>query len=158
MKRAAAAGGALFALMVLAVHWTSLRGQRFSPEELAARCAQCNPSWANYDEDLKAGVGAAAVARWSGTLERIALRQDMLEVVIRVESPWSGYSCAIPILARDPAGNVLRSTDAGGEGATRVYRFRLAAGAAAAALPWVTVRYPRNEVRAVMPENGVWTR
>jgi hypothetical protein len=143
--------------MLLAAYLIQLRAQSPDMDELAGRCAAANPSWAAYDEDLKAAIGAAAMARWAGALDRVERRESALEVCIRVEPPWSEYPFAIPILVRDPAGNVSLGIEAPGEGGMRVYRFPLPPGGAGAATPWVTVRYPRNEVRAVVPEQDAWS-
>ncbi len=144
-------------VLLLLAYWTFTHGGEVLPEELTRRCTEAQPSWANYDEDLKAQVGAAYVARWSGAPVHAEMRSDVLFIDFYLEPPWARYGCALPVLVREPAGRVLQSVAATHSDAMVTYRFNLPPDYEESCPPWVTVRYPRDEWRLPLGPEGVWT-
>jgi len=120
---------------------------------LARQCEDAVPTWFSYDEDLKAALGASAVAHWSGTPIMLAQHADAIRLTLRLDPPWSDYAAVLPVLLRDPRGKVTRSADATRDGATRTYLFKVASGRP---FPWVDVRLPRDEIRLTLDAAGRW--
>jgi hypothetical protein len=125
-------------------------------EELARRCAESAPTWDSYQEDIKGQIGAAPVAEWRGAPAWAALSEGVLSVGMRVESPWSERTCSLPILLRDPFGEVHLGRNAVLEDGVFVYRFTLGANPDAA-LPWVEIHYPHQIRRLSLRSDGTWT-
>lgn len=125
-----------------------------SSAELLSRCQAAEPAWSNYDEDIKAQVGARPFAEWQG--EPIAAEQtpEGLRITFRIHGPWAGRNAAMPILIRDGLGAVQRDTAAVfPEPGLVVYRFESSRGFGLA-LDSVEVRYPRH-IRRVLVQQAV---
>ncbi len=123
-------------------------------EELARRVAQSAPSWNNYDEDLKAQLGAAPVAEWKGDILGIRWDGATLKVRFSLRGDWAERDIAIPVLIRLPDGETSMNQTASREGREVVYSFP----AQLESPPqWVIVRYPfYGERRIVLSEEGTW--
>lgn len=155
MRRAliGVAGGLLVALVAVLA---CLNAHRVTPGELAQRCAASRPQWPSYQEDIKGQIGARPVAQWQGVPVHAEQSASALRVTFRIDGPWAGYACALPILLQDPLGNVFCSAETEGAGAERTYRFAWFAQEHASVLPWVTIRFPRGEKRLIFDQNGRW--
>jgi len=121
------------------------------PEEVRIRAEQSNPSWQNYPEDIKAQLGAGPAAQWQGEPIRAIRRNATVHVVFHVTGPWATYDAAMPVLLRDPYGNIYRNTTFHREEGETVYVFDLKEEAATGPLAWVEVKYPHH-VRRLIPE------
>lgn len=141
---AAAMIGLLFAAQVL------VGGQSISPEELDRRCRHAIPTWPNYDEDIKAQVGARPFAEWEGEPVEAWRTEYGLAVSFRVSGVWATRDTAMPILLRDALGTVLRNGDWYRDGALVVYRFPAEGEFAALTLDSIEVRYPRQTRRLMV--------
>lgn len=145
---------ALVVVVVLAPYWVSSRTP--DPEDLARRCAASVPVWANYDEDLKASLGAQAFAAWEGAPVAAEMRGGDFIMTFSLSPPWSEFDFTLPLLVRDHLGHVIPGRAPAGDGAKRRYVFPLAAHGVAETPPWVTVRYPRHELRLTLGADGTW--
>ena len=125
-------------------------------EELARRCAESVPTWDSYQEDIKGQIGAAPVAEWGGEPVWAALTEGVIRIALRVEPPWSERPCSLPILLRDPFGEVHLGRNAVQEDGVFVYRFTLRANPDAG-LPWVEIHYPHQIRRLSLRSDGTWT-
>ena len=151
-RRLPVAGLAVAGVMVLVLLLTG-RGP-ISGEELARRVAECEPSWSNYDEDLKAQIGAAPVAEWKGEVAWARWEAGELRVAFLVRGAWAGRDIAIPVLLKLPNGETRRNADAAREDGKLVYRFTTSLDTPP---QWVVVRYPfYGERRIVLSEDGRW--
>ncbi len=120
--------------------------------DLARRCVQSRPEWNNYDEDIKAQIGATAAAQWDGEPLRAHAGNGQVQVTFAIRGPWEKRSAALPVLMRDPYGNTLRdSGEAGRNGSERTYTFILPAATAEGSLPWIEIKYLHHE-RRLVPE------
>ena len=124
---------------------------------LAARCASSEPSWSNYDEDLKGSLGARPFAAWEGRPVSASMREGNLVLMVSMEAPWSEYDFGLPLLIRDHLGHIIPGRpEAGVTEATRLYVFPLAAHGVDSAPPWITLLYPRHEMRITLDAEGRW--
>jgi len=149
--------GALLLFSGLVAVLTYVNGQGVPAEELSRRCGESRPEWSSYQEDIKGQVGAAPVAAWKGEPVRVELTGRQLRITFRLSSPWSGYDAALPVLVRDPLGNVSRNVS--GErldDGLRGYGFTLPGEPDAAQIPWLELRYPHTERRIPLDERGMW--
>ncbi|MFO7974396.1 MAG: hypothetical protein R6V12_07170 [Candidatus Hydrogenedentota bacterium] len=143
------AGGVMMLLLVALPRHTPM-----SEKELARRVAQSDPRWNNYDEDLKAQLGAAAVAEWEGNLIRIQWASGVLQVSFSIRGPWAERDFAIPILLQFPNNQTLRNETAVRDGKRVTYRYSTSFEEPP---QWVAVRYPfYGERRIVLSEEGLW--
>ena len=125
-----------------------------SDEELARRVRASQPAWGNYDEDLKAQLGAAPVAEWEGRLTRLQWASGVLQISFSLTGPWAKRDVAIPILVQLPDGETFRDEAAIREGSQITYRLSTSLEHPP---QWVVVRYPfYGERRIVLSEDGRW--
>ncbi len=146
---------AAFFLALLSVHCS----KEIPEEELRQRADASELSWNNYQEEIKAQLGATPTAEWSGGPIRAERDGVDVRVTFQIDPPWSERLVAIPILARDPLGLVYRpgvEAQFGPEGVT--YSFTLDNRWADSAVPSLEVQYPRHEVNIVFRPDGAWTR
>ena len=129
---------------------------QLSPQDLAGRVNASRPEWANYLEDLKAEVGVTPVAEWDGELVRAQRNGRDLNVTFRIGGLWSERDVALPILLRDPFGNIRRNQSATREGDLVDYRFYFPDIESDAPLPWVQIKYPGHERKLGFSEDGRW--
>lgn len=147
---------AILGLAAAYVRYLSDAEDRLDPGDLHRRTALSNPEWANYQEDIKAQIGAAPVAQWHG--RPIAVRRDgvIINVTFRLEGPWAERSIVIPVLIRDPFGNERRHQGYDLRLPEVVYTFQLDQDAAQAPVPWIIVKYPHHEDRLTLDRYGEW--
>jgi len=126
------------------------------PDELARRTATSRPTWRNYQEDIKAQIGATPVAQWRGTLEAAQRDGATVRVTCRLAGPWAQRRSAVPILLREPRGGIHRNQRAECRDGRVTYVFQIGEDAARAALPWIELKYPHGEKRLVLFEDGSW--
>lgn len=141
------------AVLVVLAAWRTPPGP--TPEELARRTATCQPTWQNYQEDIKGQIGAGLVAEWAGKPEQVRRDGAILRVRFQLEGAWGQRTSAIPILLREPGGSVHRNRDAECRAGRVTYVFELGEGVAGA-LPWIELKYPHGEKRLVLFEDGSW--
>lgn len=127
-----------------------------TPEQLALRAAMSRPQWANYDEDVKAQVGATPVAEWEGSPIQARREGPQIHLTFRVTGPWAHRAIALPILLRHPMGGFQRSDTARVEGPRVTYTFDLPQESRDAPLPWIEIKYPRHQRRLTLSEAGTW--
>jgi hypothetical protein len=148
--------GAVIGIALLSVGVIALVNAQGVPlRELQERCRVSKPAWNNYQEDIKGQIGAAPVAEWSGVPISARFEGETFHVTFSLQPPWLDYPCALPILLRDPMGNIYRSAVAepGGEG-ERTYVFPIKASSAG--LPWVEIHYPHHQTRLALDPSGTW--
>jgi hypothetical protein len=102
-------------LLVLAgiIAWAflgnSTGNSELSLEELSTLVSKCNPIWANYNEDLKGQIGSTPVARWKGKPVRASIEENKAIVVFAIEGYWADLDVFLPILAREPLGDIAEA-------------------------------------------------
>jgi hypothetical protein len=149
--------GALAGLVIIAAVavWWSGAGAP-DGDQLARRCAECVPHWSNYDEALKASLGAKPFATWGGEPITAQWRDHDFLVVMKLTEPWSGYPFGLPLLLRDHLGHVVPGRPEAGAGEEPTYVFPLGGEGVHSAPPWVTLRFPRGEMRLTLDAEGRW--
>lgn len=125
-------------------------------EELRKRVETSTPLWANYEEDIKAQIGATPAAQWEGKPVSARIDGANLYVDFEIAGPWVARKLALPLLAHDPLGNTYQNTGAEIDGAQTIYVFVLTEDAARDGLPWVDLKYPHHERRLVFSDDGDW--
>ena len=140
-------------LLVLLIAF--IRTPELSPEILMDRCATARPEWTSYAEDIKGMIGAGPVAQWRGDLHQAVRAGRELRLNFRLAPPWAEYTAAIPILLRDPQGQVHYPREVKGDNAERTYLYRLPPESTEA-LPWIEVHYPGVERRISFDREGRW--
>ena len=128
-----------------------------STEELAQRVQRSFPDWADYQEDLKAQLGATPVARWEGAPLRARVAGDEVTVVFEVSGPWAEYDFALPILIKDHLGMVYRNNAARRTGPEVEYTFQLKDRVEGTSVPWVEIAYPHHFQRIAFSDEGEWS-
>ena len=146
---------ALAVLAGLAVFTFQGRGT-VSLEELERRVGASAPQWADYQEDIKAQLGATPAAEWEGKLISARIDGANLYVEFEIIGPWASREIALPLLAHDPLGNTYRNVGSQFEGARVTYEFVLDEAAAKRMLPWIELKYPHRERRLVFSDDGLW--
>jgi len=145
------------AVAVLAVLGVMQAPPPVSPDELARRIAESRPTWANYDEDVKAQIGATPTAQWRGSPDAAQRDGATVRVTFRLSGPWAQQrQVAFPILLREPLGGIHRPARADCGDGRATYVFQLDDEAATGVLPWLEVKYPYGEKRLVLSEDGSW--
>ncbi len=149
---------AIALFIVLVIILAMVNSQGVPRDELMKRCQESHPQWERYQEEIKGEIGARPVAEWNG--EPIAVNRNGDEVLItfQLEGPWIDYAVPLPILLRDPLGNVQCSTTAEYAGATCTYHFSRPKDEADSLLPWIEVHYPRQELRISLDSQGNWKK
>ena len=147
---------AVAVFLCLIAFFVALNLHEVPAAELARRCAAATPGWAGYAEDIKAQVGARPVALWQGRPIRAEMVPEGLSVAFALSPPWSGYSCALPVLVRLPSGRTCRDHEAVVDPPGCSYRFDLLPGDMASPPPWIEIRYPHGEMRLPLNAEGRW--
>ena len=129
-------------------------GASISDEELKRRTEASQPTWPNYEEDIKAQVGAGPVAEWAGKPIEASVIGDAVEVTFRVTGPWSQRAAAIPVLLRDPTGGIHRNTRTTTGNGPVIYTFSLPEQTLIPA--WLELKFPHGEKRLVLSSSGEW--
>jgi len=148
--------GVLFVgtITLIVVLQTYMASNPIDAEELYRRCVQATPTWPNYDEDIKAQVGARPFAEWKGE-PLSAIRDDEgLAVTFTLSGPWAERDAAMPILIRDALGTVQRDGHWHRDGPHVVYRFPAESDSAVLSLDSVEVRYPHHTRRLLVKEQA----
>jgi hypothetical protein len=146
--------GFLFAAVVLALLIGLTARAPISDEEIGRRIAESRPAWSNYDEDLKAQLGATPVAEWEGEPADVRWESGAISVVFELSGPWAERESAIPVLIELPTGETIQNDAALREGVEVVYRFSTPLKAPPR---WIAVRYPfYGERRIVLSDEGKW--
>ena len=127
-----------------------------SETELARRVAGSVPQWADYQEELKAHLGATPVARWQGEPIRAVVEGREVRVTFAIRGVWARYDFALPVLLRSHLGKVYVNRQATRRASEVTYIFQLIDLADGAATPWVEIRYPHRERRLLMSPEGTW--
>ena len=83
---------------------------KINEAELAILAGKAHPGWENYQEDIKAQIGATPVAQWRGTPRHAWKDGDGIHVQFDIEDAWKKRTCVIPILIRDSGGTEYLST------------------------------------------------
>lgn len=127
-----------------------------SEQELASRTRSSQPAWQNYEEDIKAQIGATPVAQWQGAPIEVRRDGDRLYVTFRLSGPWAQRDIAIPVLLRDPLGRTYQNVRAQRDGHVVTYVFPLFGEDPAVPLAWVKLRFPGTERRIALSGGGAW--
>ncbi len=144
----------LFSVCLVALVTCTGCAPKPSEEEIAKRVREAHPAWESYQEDIKGMIGAAPVAEWHGQLAGATHSGSKVEVTFKLEGAWAGLKCAMPILLREPAGQVLNATPEFRSGSEVAYLFDLPE--TNVPLAWVELKFPRGERRLVFSEEGAW--
>ena len=147
------AGVILAILLFFVAFYAAVNRVSIDPAELLKRCAESHPEWLSYQEDIKGQIGAGAAAEWQGTPLRAEVRGREAHVTMRISGPWAQYDCGIPILLRDPLGNVVQSSAVSAPGGERTYTFKLPTETPP---PWIEIHYPHQERRLPLSPQGDW--
>lgn len=153
MRYVLAAGVTLF--VVLVAVFAIINAQDLSPAELARRCDACAPAWTGYQEDIKA-IGARPVAEWRGEPVSAQFTGGEARVTMALAPPWDSREAALPLLLKDPEGQIHRHATTEGAGAHRIYIFRDIASPGANAPPWLELQYPHTRRRLYLDASGHW--
>lgn len=152
MKRIALAIAGFF--LVVLIYANLVPAKIVTPEEVAQRCKTSQPAWRSYDEDVKSQIGATPVAAWSGIPVAVQVSASQYLLTFELSGPWLDYDAALPVLVRDPFGQVLSSSAATRQGTRVTYQYRV--DNAGAIAPWLELRYPRHEQRVQLDTHGYW--
>jgi len=126
------------------------------PDELARRCAASRPTWQDYEENIKAQIGATPAAEWAGTLHNVSRQGRFVRITWRLAPPWNERRVAIPMLLKEPRGAIVLNREVEWRGGSPVYVFQLPEGMDDAPLPWIEIKYPHGEQRLVLYDDGSW--
>ena len=124
--------------------------------ELARRVAAAHPAWQSYEEDIKAQMGARPAAEWSGSLISVECDAESIRAAFRIAGPWASRAAALPILMREPTGRVFQNRDARHEADVQTYIFERPAELRSQTPAWLEFRFPHEERRVIMSEQGNW--
>ena len=117
--------------------------------ELATRTVNARPAWANYQEDIKAQIGATPVAQWQGTPRRAWQDSQGIHVQFVLKSPWDKRTCTIPVLIRDSGGTISQSIKGIIENNALTYTFPPSPLAVVSSAS-IEIKYPHDERRLVL--------
>ena len=155
---AALAGLAVLGGLIVAyLRYVQEAEARLDPGDLRRRVALSNPDWANYQEDIKAQIGAAPVAQWQGKPVRVWRDGAVIQVTFKLEGPWAERDMVIPVLIRDPLGHERRHLSYSLQLPEVIYSFQLGEEASEALIPWIVVKYPHHEERLTLDSTGRWS-
>lgn len=152
MKRVLIAVAVLFGVVFL--YASLIPAKSVSPAEVADRCRASQPEWRTYDEDVKAQIGATPVAAWSGVPLSVQASPGAYVLTFELSGVWLAYDADLPVLVRDPFGQVLRKATVTRSGPQVTYTY--AVDNAGAIAPWLEIRYPRQERRVQLDAQGHW--
>lgn len=139
----------LFAAVLASLTWVNAAA--ISEEEIAKRCAEAIPRWDNYQEDIKGMIGARPAAEWHGMPIAAQVRDNRLLLHFGLQGPWALRSAAMPLLVKDPAGDIRVARGATTNGDS-TYTLEVSTGA-----PWVEVQYPHHRERFNFSASGDWS-
>jgi hypothetical protein len=140
----------------LAVLATAACSSGLDETALARRAADSMPRWETYQEDIKAQVGARPVAEWSGAVEEVRVEPPRVVAAFRLSGPWAQRDAAVPVLMQGPLTEARRHARVIREGDRIVYEFDVPELGSAQALPWIELKYPRQERRIALSPEGTW--
>ena len=130
-----------------------------TPEQLQEKVLACAPRWANYNEDLKGQIGSTPVARWKGEPVRASIEGGQATVVFSIEGYWVDTAVQLPVLAREPLGDVMRATRSHGNGSEVSYFFALKPEViSGSGSVWLEIQYPHHIKRIVFDSAGFWSK
>lgn len=139
--------------------WLVLHGDvEVSPEMIAERCRQSEPSWESYQEDIKGQIGAGPVAEWAGEPAAVTAREEEVTVDFALQAPWRDYDAALPVLLRDSFGSTCPQVHTEHVDGVRRYHFSLMGEALKHTPSWFEIRYPHGEDWLPLDNEGRWRR
>lgn len=150
------AGTAGLALLAVFAVFTWTNAASIPDQELARRCAVSTPQWDSYQEDVKGQVGARPVAEWNGKPIAAELTDGFIRVSFLVTGSWAARECAIPILIKDPGGEIRIGHGRGDREGNVVYSLPLPPSHATT-LPWLEIQYPHHRDRLAFDADGRWS-
>lgn len=148
------------AVVVIGAIWSILTPTATTDIDVAALAkdaARARVTWADYGEGIKAKLGATPAALWHGGPESAKLVDGGIEVTFSLNGSWSEFDFGMPILLRDPEGQVYapKSYTRAAPGGT--YLFAHNGTVTPLSIPWVEVKFPPNdERRIVFDADGAW--
>lgn len=122
---------------------------KINETELAALAGKAHPVWTNYQEDIKAQIGATPVAQWRGTPRHAWKDAEGIHVQFDIEGAWKKRACVIPILIRDNGGTEYLSPKGVVEQGTVTYTFPSASLNSVFANT-IEIKYPNEERQLVL--------
>jgi hypothetical protein len=125
-----------------------------SDAELQRRISATRPSWENYQEDIKAQIGARPVAEWEGAVSQWHCAGNRAYVQFQLRGPWAKRKAVMPVLLREPTGAVHHPEQAERGGDTVTYVFQLPDQFISTMPAWLELKSPRGESRIVASESG----
>ncbi len=142
---------------VLYVQYFREAEARLDPGDLIRRTALSNPDWANYQEDIKAEIGAAPVAQWQGRPVTAEHLGSSVRVTFKLTGPWADREVVIPVLLRDPLGHDRRHRSYEIASPNVTYVFPIGESVSVNAVPWIMLKYPHHEERLTLDSDGRWS-
>ncbi len=126
--------------------------------DLADRIKTSDPAWSNYQEDIKAQIGARPVARWQGAPAAVECTGKRIRVTFKVSGPWAGKQPNLPVMMRGPRGDTRVNSHVELENGSTVYVFHPGDGEAfALPIPWLELKYPNGAKRVTLSQGGTWS-
>jgi len=125
-----------------------------SDAELQRRVSATWPSWENYQEDIKAQIGVKPVAEWEGAISQWNSAGNRTYIQFQLRGPWATRDAVMPVLLREPTGEVHHPEEAGRRGDTVTYVFQLPEQFISTPPAWVELKFPRGESRLIASESG----
>ena len=154
----------VFIFSVLAIlygAWVTFNnlGGEISPQLLEERVLACTPRWANYNEDLKGQIGSTPVARWRGEPVRASIEEGQATLIFAIEDYWVQTAVHLPVLLREPLGEVLTAHSIDRSGYEVSYHFALKPEVTSGSgSVWLEVQYPHHIKRIVFNSSGSWAK
>lgn len=127
--------------LTLVFVFAQMNQRELAPEELARRCAASHPAWNGYQEDIKE-IGAGPVAQWHGAPIQVSMAGGIARLGLALQTPWSEWDAALPLLVKTPEGLVFRNTSVERDGTVCTYVFVLSDDPASPLPPWLELQYP----------------
>jgi len=154
IKQVAGIVVAIFVLAVVGLLLFPPDSEELSPEELRRRVNDTTTDWANYQEDLKAHIGATPVARWEGRPTQSWTEGELLHISFQVSGYWSTTDVNLPVIIRDPLGKTRHHISSTRVDSAVTYTFQIS-DLDPGSISWVRLKFPHAERRIVYTD-GTW--
>ncbi len=151
-----AAGTAGLALLAVFAVFAWTNAASIPDQELARRCAASAPQWDSYQEDVKGQVGARPVAEWKGKPVSAEVSRGVIRISFAIVGSWAGRECAIPILIKEPGGEIRTGQGRGDREGNAVYSLPLGPSESTS-VPWIEIQYPHHRERLLLDSSGRWS-
>jgi len=149
---------AIAAVGIVVAMFTPVGTSALDADEIAPLASRARVTWADYGEEIKAELGATPAALWHGAPVGARLADGGIEVRFALSGPWAEFNFGMPILLRDPEGNVSSPARYTPSAPGGVYFFNHAGAVTPLSVPWVEVKFPPNDERRIVFDSaGNWS-